>query len=83
MPFLLKLSPTNFSIQTWTVQILLLFCFGPMVIWSSTFINWNSSLSKSCLFKFIHSIIFISMNSWLFILSYGLKPDSIVIYFVA
>lgn len=46
---------------------------------SSTFINWNSSIKKSCrkeklslLYLFTYSVIYIGSNSWVFILFHGL-----------
>lgn len=50
---------------------------------SSIFINWNFSVRKMCLFlSFIYSIIYIRLDSWIFILFFGLWCNTIIIYFI-
>lgn len=53
----------------------------------SMFINWDSVVRKSCLFTpiyfFICLFIYIRMNSLIFVLIYGFKSSTTIIYFVA
>lgn len=81
MPFLHKLSPTNFSIPTWILQILLLFWpQGDLIfyIYQLEFFCKLRAVSSNSLISFF----FISMNSWLFLISYRLKPNSIIFFVV-
>ena len=53
----------------------------------STYINCNSSVRKNYLFSLVHlfiqSFIYISLDTWVFILSNGLWFNNIVAHFVA